>query len=225
LLDQHKIAIGEIRSRAAPLLWNTFPLGGDCERRFQLFRDLAAEPATRPDLGAHDIGSLNIVSFDRHGKKAASTTYVNTFDDVCYFMSGFRNLGLKPFLNIFEPGFIRTALVCKDLDLIDEPLLFKFYFSDEYGLPPSKRSIEMYLEMLEGVRHEWFGCYIGGDVLPFVSLIASMGGHVRVGLEDYDYKHDGQLSNAAIVDQAIKQVQESGRPIANVHDAVEILGM
>ena len=226
LLAGHVAAITEIRKGPSPLLWNTFPVGGDAQQRFRLFRDLSTEPSTRPDVGAYDIGSLNIVSYDAATKRVASaTTYVNTFEDIRYFLSGFRELGLRPFLNIFEPGFIRAALVCLDMGLLDEPLLLKFYFSDEYGLPPLERSIEAYLDLLDGVRYEWFGCHIGGDVLSAVPLFASMGGHVRVGLEDYDYAGPDPLSNASIVGLAAAAIVASGHEVATVDAARQLLAL
>lgn len=225
LLGQHVEAIESIRAQTAPLLWNTFPVGGDCATRFRLFRDLSARPGTRPDVGAHDIGSLNIVSTDSASGRVSSTSYINTFDDVRYFLEGFRDLGLRPFLNIFEPGFIRTALVCLELGLLEEPLIFKFYFSDQFGLPLCERSIEAYLELVGDVRHEWFGCHIGGDVIPYAGVIASLGGHLRVGLEDDDDASRGQRSNAQLVADAISGARGSGRPLATVDDAARILAL
>ena len=226
LLADHEAAIKQIRTRPAPLLWNTFPVGGDAQQRFRLFRDLSRQQSTRPDVGAYDIGSLNIVSYDRGSKSVASaTSYINTFDDIRYFLSGFRELGLRPFLNVFEPGFVRAALICLDLGLLDEPLLMKFYFSDDYGLRPSARSIEVYLDLLDGVRHEWFGCYIGGDVLSMVPLFASMGGHVRVGLEDFDYAGPAPRSNAAIVTHAANAIVANGHELATVEAARRLLGL
>jgi len=226
LLADHVNAITEIRKRPSPLLWNTFPLGGDAQQRFRLFRDLSAQQSTRPDVGAYDIGSLNIVSYDAATKRVGSaTTYINTFDDIRYFLSGFRELGLRPFLNIFEPGFIRTAQICLELGLLEEPLLLKFYFSDDYGLRPTAHSIETYLRLLDGIRHEWFGCYIGGDVLSVVPLFASMGGHVRVGLEDFDYAGPDPLSNASIVTRASAAIVAGGHEVATVEAARQLLAL
>ena len=226
LLADHQTAITRIRASGGPLLWNTFPVGGDAVQRFGLFRDLSARESTRPDVGAYDIGSLNIVSFDRAQRRLrTATTYINTFDDIKYFLEGFRELGLRPFLNVFEPGFIRTARVCLELGLLDEPLLVKFYFSDDYGLPPCARSVETYLGLLEGIRHQWFGCYIGGDVIPFVPLFAAMGGHVRVGLEDDDYASSGPVSNATIVDQAACAIVARGHEVATVAQTRSLLAL
>ena len=225
LLAEHQKAFKLIRAAPAPLLWNTFPVGGDAATRFRLFRDLAADAATRPDVGAHDIGSLNIVWFDDAARSWRSNTYVNTFDDVRFFLERFRELGLRPFVNVFEPGFLRTARAMFDLGVIDEPLLVKLYFSDRYGLPPCAQSVEMYLTLLDGLQYEWFGCYIDGDVLQYVELFASMGGHVRVGLEDHDYATEGCLSNAEIVRRAARLAAGCGRPVANVADTRRILGI
>jgi 3-keto-5-aminohexanoate cleavage enzyme len=225
LLEEHRDAFRLIRCAPAPLLWNTFPLGGDATQRFRLFRDLAADRSTRPDLGAYDIGSLNIVWFDETQRTWRSNTYINTFDDVCTFLRGFKELALRPFLNIFEPGFIRSARAALDLGLLDEPLLIKLYFSDRYGVPPCEQSIELYLTLLDGIAHEWFGCYIDADVLPYVPLFASMGGHVRVGLEDYAYASHGALSNAEIVGRAAQAARPSGRPVATVADARRLMAL
>ncbi|HEV8299276.1 MAG TPA: 3-keto-5-aminohexanoate cleavage protein [Acidimicrobiales bacterium] len=225
LLAAHVDAIRAIRQQPAPLLWNTFPVGGDSAQRFRLFRDLSADATTRPDVGAYDIGSLNIVTFDRSSHRVAATTYVNTFDDVCYFLKGFRELGLRPFLNVFEPGFLRTALICLELGLLDEPLILKLYFSDDYGLPPSRQAIELYLDLLDGVRHEWFGTYVGRDVLPYVTRFADMGGHVRVGLEDYDYADAGRLANAEIVQRAADALESQGHRLVGAAEAGELLAL
>ena len=116
-------------------------------------------------------------------------------------------------------------LICLDLGLLDEPLLLKFYFSNDYGLRPNQRSIEVYLDLLAGVRHEWFGCYIGDDALPMVPLFASMGGHVRVGLEDFDYAGPEPLSNAAIVGRAADAIVASGHEVASVEATKRILAI
>ncbi|MBV8360179.1 MAG: 3-keto-5-aminohexanoate cleavage protein, partial [Deltaproteobacteria bacterium] len=41
------------------LLWPTFPFGDDPAKRFSHFVELSKDPATKPDLGAGDMGSVN----------------------------------------------------------------------------------------------------------------------------------------------------------------------
>jgi uncharacterized protein (DUF849 family) len=50
-----------------------------------------------------------------------------------------------------------------------------------------------------------------------------LGGHVRVGLEDYQYARDGQLSNPQIVERAAMTVRTMGHEVASPDEARAIL--
>ncbi len=224
-LDYYARAIVLIREQCRPLIWPTFPFGDDPAVRFQHFYDLCKDPRTRLDLGAADMGSVNFAEYDPQSKtfRGGHFVYQNSYDTIRYFLEGCRELGLRPTLQIFEPGFLRAALNFLDMGLLEEPLLLKFYFSKMFGLPPSLRSLDAYLGMLEGVRCNWFGSYIGGDVLPFVPLFVSMGGHVRLGLEDYQYTYEGLLTNAEIAARAVAAIRGMGYGVATPEEARQIL--
>ena len=218
------------RTRAAcgALLWPTFPFEGSAAQRFSHFVELARDPATRPDLGAADIGSVNLASYDRRSKKVrgAKFVYQNSYETCRYFLETSRELGLRPSLQIFEPGFLRAALVFLDQGLLSEPLLLKFYLGAGeqcFGMPPTLKSLEAYLEMIKGVRCIWFAATLGGDNLPMVPLIASLGGHVRVGLEDHQYTREGQLSNSQIVERAAATIRTMGHEVASVVQTRQML--
>jgi uncharacterized protein (DUF849 family) len=218
------------RTRAVcnPLLWPTFPFDGTAAERFSHFVALAKDPATKPDLGAGDMGSVNLASYDRRAKKirGANFVYQNSFETCRYFLETSRELGLRPTLQIFEPGFLRAALVFLDMGLLTEPLLLKFYLGgseQSFGLPPTLKSLEAYLEMINGVRCNWFAATLGGDNLPLVPTIVSLGGHVRVGLEDYQYAKDGQLSNPQIVERAVATIRAMGHEVATIKQTRELL--
>jgi uncharacterized protein (DUF849 family) len=53
----------------------------------------------------------------------------------------------------------------------------------------------------------------------------SLGGDIRVGLEDNFYLPDGEMatSNGALVDAAVELVKLSGRSVATVSDARALL--
>ena len=173
------------RQKCNPLLWPTFPFGNDPAVRFQHFYDLAKDPETKPDLGAGDMGSVNLVSYDPVTKNLGegSFVYQNNYDTIKYFLEGSNKLGLRPTLQIFDASFLRAALIFLEKGVLTEPLLLKFYFGGPelpFGLPPSLKSLEAYLDMLKGVRCNWFGATLGGDNLPMVPQIVSLGGHVRI---------------------------------------------
>ena len=207
------------RQKCDPLLWPTFPFGDDPVRRFQHFFDLAKDPGTKPDLGAGDMGSVNLVSYDPITKNLGEGNFVyqNSYDTIKHFLEGSNDLGLRPTLQIFDASFLRAALVFLDKGVLTEPLLLKFYFGGPtlpFGLPPTLKSLEAYLDMLSGVRCNWFAATLGGDNLPFVPQIVSLGGHVRLGLEDYQYATEGQLSNVQIVDRAVGMITSMGHEVA-----------
>ncbi len=77
--------------------------------------------------------------------------------------------------------------------------------------------------MLKGVRVNWFGATLGGDNLPLVPVIVSLGGHVRVGLEDYQYAREGQLTNPQIVERAVTTIRAMGHEVATPDEARKIL--
>jgi 3-keto-5-aminohexanoate cleavage enzyme len=218
------------RSRAAckAMLWPTFPMGDDPARRFNHFVELAKDPATKPDFGAGDMGSVNLVAYDPQAKKihGENSIYCNSYETIRYFLTKSRELGLRPTLQIFDPSFLRAALIFLDQGILTEPLLLKFYLGGPelpFGLPPTLKSLEAYLDMLKGVRANWFAATLGGDNLPLVPLIVSLGGHVRIGLEDYQYARDGQFSNPQLAERAAGVIRAMGHEVATPADARQIL--
>ncbi len=216
------------REQCKPLLWPTFPFGDDPAPRFSHFFALAKDPKTKPDLGAGDMGSVNLVSYDPRTKVVSGSHFIykNSYDTIRYFLEGSRELKLRPTLQIFDPSFLRAALVFLDQGLLTEPLLLKFYLGGPelpFGLPPTLKSLEAYLDMLKGVRCNWFAATLGGDNLPLVPLAVSLGGHVRVGLEDYQYTHEGQLTNPQIVERAVSVIKAMGHAVATPDEARKIL--
>ncbi len=63
-LGYYAEVIRRIRAECNPLIWPTYPPGDDPKQRVAHFFGLARDPATRPDLGAADPGSVNQVSYD-----------------------------------------------------------------------------------------------------------------------------------------------------------------
>jgi 3-keto-5-aminohexanoate cleavage enzyme len=218
------------RSRAAckALLWPTFPLDGDAARRFSHFVELARDPVTRPDFGAGDMGSVNLAGYDPIAKKlhGEDLVYQNSYATIRYFLETSRELGLRPTLQVFDPSFLRAALVFLDQGVLVEPLTVKFYFGGPelpFGLPPTLKSLEAYLDMIKGVRVNWFAATLGGDNLPLVPLIVSLGGHVRIGLEDYQYAREGQLTNTQLAERASAVIRGMGHEVATPDEARAIL--
>jgi 3-keto-5-aminohexanoate cleavage enzyme len=216
------------RAGCKALLWPTFPLEGDAAKRFSHFVELSKDPATKPDLGAGDMGSVNLVSYSREKKQIRneSMIYCNSYETIRYFLEKSRDLGLRPTLQIFDASFLRAALIFLEEGVLTEPLLLKFYLGGPelpFGLPPTLKSLEAYLDMIKDVRANWFAATLGGDNLPLVPLIVSLGGHVRIGLEDYQYAREGQPTNAQLAERAAGVIRAMGHEVATPEETREIL--
>ena len=211
----------------APLMWPTFPGGKDAAVRYSHFVELSKDPATRPDLGAADMGSVNLAVWDAKTKTLKGGTYQNSFDTLRDTLKLMYECGLRrPTLQIFDPTFLRTSLIFLEQGLLTEPLLIKFYLGgpeQPFGLPPTVESLQAYLQLLRGVRAYWFASCFGGDALQIAPAAVAMGGHIRLGLEDYQYSHEGKPSNPELVQRAVVIVKAMGHEVATPQDARKML--
>lgn len=73
----------------------------------------------------------------------------------------------------------------------------------------------------------WTVTGVGRNAFPMAAAAIAMGGNVRVGFEDNLYLSKGVLapSNGALVEKVVRLANELGRPVANSHEAREILGL
>jgi uncharacterized protein (DUF849 family) len=216
-----------VREQCGALLFPTLPPERDARKRYAHFVELSREPETRPDLGALDMGSLNYLSWDAATKTLRGGVYQNPVDHLAQALALLKECGIRrSTLQVFDGTFLRTILLFLEQGILSEPLFIKFYFGGPQlpiGLPPTLKSLEAYLDMLKGVRCHWFVATLGGDVLPLVPVAVAMGGHVRVGLEDYQYTREGQLSNPQIVERAAAIIWGMGHEIATPSDARRML--
>jgi uncharacterized protein (DUF849 family) len=94
-----------------------------------------------------------------------------------------------------------------------------------FGLPPTRRSLDAYLAMLEGHDLPWAVAVIGGDVVEsgLARLAIERGGHVRVGLEDYAGPRTP--ANAELVREVVSLAAAVGRPVATTAEAAHLLDL
>lgn len=219
-----------VRARRDVLLWPTFAGGGDPKQRYRHIVELAADAATRPDFALVDPGSVNLVGWDPAAREVLhpESVYRNSYATSRYFLEVALDLGLRPTLQIFDASFLRAALVFLDQGLLRPPLVLKLYFGGPempFGLPPTLVSVEAYRAMLDGVDACWFVATMGGSVLPLVPVAVALGGHVRIGLEDYHHASFGAPTNAALVERVTGIIEAMGARVASVADAREQLGI
>ena len=113
----------------------------------------------------------------------------------------------------------------------------KFYFGGEwgltargrgvtFGLPPTKKALLAYLEMLEGTTIPWSVSVWGGDLLqtPVAQLALELGGHLHVGIEEH-FDPERTPTNLELLEEAKALCASVGRPLATTADSIRILNL
>lgn len=170
--------------------------------------------ALKPDLCSLDVGSMN---FGEH-------IFVNTPADLRAMAAAIRDSGTKPELEVFELGHIRLAKHLIDSGLIVAPPLFQICLGIPWGAPAtSETMLAMRDQLPPGAVWAAFG--IGPAQFPMVAQAVLFGGHARVGLEDNLYLRRGipAPSNAALVEQAVRIIEQLGKRVAAPEEARAIL--
>ena len=189
-------------------------------------------------MAAFDPGSINLAIPDERDLPASGGfTYINSYDDIDRVFQFMREAAIAPSLAIYEPGFLRAVLAYHRAGMLPRGSFVKLYFGGEYnmlngvrsnlsfGLPPTGKALDAYLEMLDGSDLPWAVAVLGGDVFEngLARYALERGGHLRVGLEDY--MGEARPSNVELIEQAVALCGEVGRPVADVDQTCRILAI
>ena len=210
------------------LLYPTMGSGGPrttIQERYAHVEELADAGLLR--FAILDPGSVSLGLLDGDGLPAPiDLVYQNTFADVRYMADVCRARGLAVHVSIFEPGFLRVALAYAAARRLP-PAKIQLYFGGPalpFGLPPTTASLDAYCAMLDGTDLPWMVGVLGGDVATTLAPLAiARGGHVRVGLEDYDGPRRPRTEE--LVGEIVKMATRAGRAIATAAQAADILGI
>lgn len=213
------------------ICYPTTGIGPTIEDRYRHVELLADMGLIR--AGFVDTGSVNLGGTGADGLPVEpGYVYTNTFADVAHKMRVCRERGLGPSVAVFEPGFLRVALAYHEAGALPAGTLVKFYFSSGgylgggaplWGAPPIVEALDMYLAMLGDAQIPWAVAVLAGSVAgtPVARLAIERGGHVRVGIEDWD---DGP-PNIEQVAGIAELCAEAGRSVATIAEAAAILGL
>src|SRR4051812_47345979 len=181
--------------------------------------------------GACDTGSVNLGGTGPDGLPPPSEfVYTNSFAKIAYEMQVCTARGLGPSISMFEPGFLQVVLAYARHDALPPGTLVKFYFAGGgylgggdplWGSPPILEALDLFLAMFADTPVEWAVAVLGASLLdtPIARAALERGGHLRVGLEDWD---DGP-ANTEQVEAAVALCKEAGRPVATIAETEQLL--
>lgn len=117
-----------------------------------------------------------------------------------------------------------------DRGMVRAPFFIQFVFGVLGGIgadPENLDHMKRIADKLFGDDYQFSVLAAGRHQIPFVTMSAAMGGHVRVGLEDSLMIARGQLarSNAEQVAKIRRIVEDLGRTVATPAEAREMLGL
>lgn len=171
----------------------------------------------RPDMASLTLGSVNFL-------KQPS---INTLEDISALARRMGERGVKPELEVFEPGFIQVAEYLLVKGLLHPPLHFNLLLGARGSVPAEMRDL-VYLADSLPADSTWSAAGIGRYQSRVNTAAILMGGHVRVGLEDalhYDPGRQVLATNGQLVRRIATIAGDLGREIASPAEAREILGL
>ncbi len=136
--------------------------------------------------------------------------------------------GVKPEFEVWNTGATWNLRYLESKGLVDKPYFLSIFFGWPGGSwsPPAVDELEHRVKYLpeQSLYTVSVMDKAQGDLLK---AAIQMGGHIRVGTEDYPFRNDGSLArdNAALVADAVRLSRENGREVANPDEARSLIGL
>jgi 3-keto-5-aminohexanoate cleavage enzyme len=174
---------------------------------------------------------MNYAKYSRRRKDFVfKAVFENSFDTIIEFLEAMRELGIKPEHECFDAGHIANLDPLLDMGLLEEPLQISLVMGVNGGIRPNARNVAFMSEQIPGGPegpNAWQVIGISRDQWKLVGAALSLGGNVRVGLEDNLYLPNGDMatSNGDLIAKARQMAEDMGRRAATVAEAREMLGL
>jgi len=169
----------------------------------------------RPDICTLDVGTFNF----------GETIFVNTPAHLRIMAKRIQELGVKPEIEVFEPGHIMFAHKLIEEGLIDGAPMFQLCLGIPHASPATAEILTVMKNLLPA-NANWSAFGIARFEFSIVAQAAGQGGNCRVGLEDNLYLGKGEFaSNLLLVERAVRIIREIGREPATPAQAAERLGI
>lgn len=186
----------------------------DLESRAEV---LSLEGAAKPDMASLTLGSNN---FSRQAS-------VNAPETIRGLAERMRDRGIRPELEVFEPGMVSFGRHLVERGLIEPPCYVNVLLGNPGTSRLSPGSLGAFLaEMPEDWT--WAVAGIGRHQLPANAMAIAAGGHVRVGLEDniwWDRARTTPATNEQLVRRVALLAEQLERPLATPADVRRRLGL
>ncbi len=212
----------EVRSRTDAIInFSTGAVGIPPKERIAHIREL------RPEMAALNMGSMNYAIYSEKRKVFHHDhVFANPFRDIQFFLETMNDAGVRPEMECFDAGHIGNTRPLIDMGVLEPPLQFSLVMGVLGGIPGTTRHLVDQVDGLPAGSH-WQVIGISLNQWPLVAAAITIGGNVRVGLEDNFYIGEGRManSNGDLVEKAARMCRDLGREVASPAEARTQLGL
>jgi uncharacterized protein (DUF849 family) len=181
-----------------------------------------------PEVAALNMGSMNYAKYSHKRKEFVfKFVFANSFEEIIELLGAMRELAIKPEHECFDLGHVGALHPLLDMGVLERPLHANFVMGVVGGVPATARNLAAMADNMPAGANHWSVIGVGRGQWMLVAAALTLGGSVRVGLEDNFYLPDGQMarSNGELVAKARHMVEDAGRRVASVAEARALMGL
>jgi uncharacterized protein (DUF849 family) len=218
---------------AAIVNFSTGAAGISVEKRVAYLREC------RPEVAALNMGSMNYAKYSRSRKDFVfKMVFQNPFEEIIELLRAMNELGIKPEHECFDLGHVGSLEPLLDMGVLTPPLHVDCIMGVTGGIPPGARNLAAMVANIPGLdgaggggqgglKSHWAVIGISRRQWELVAAALTLGGSIRVGLEDNLYLPSGEMarSNGELVAKARQMTEDVGRRPATVQEARRLLSV
>jgi len=183
--------------------------------------------ACRPEVAALNMGSMNYAKYSRSRKDFVfKFVFENPIDEIIELLEAMTRLGIKPEHECFDTGHVSSLGPLIDMGILEGRPHIDFVMGVVGGIAASPRNVAAMADNVPDGAH-WGVIGISRQQWMLVATALTLGGSIRVGLEDNLYLPSGEMatSNGELIAKARQMTEDVGRRPATVEEARGMLGI
>lgn len=181
---------------------------------------MAPFKALRPEIASFDCGSMNWMHMGLFNNNPA---FLKKMGQVM------QEVGVKPEVEVFDPGMIYDAAYYLKTGVLKAPLHFCFCMGCAGGIAATAENLLFMRETLNKTipGSTWSAFGVGKGAMEIMYTAIAAGGHIRVGMEDNVMYRKGELaqSNMQLIARARRVIEEYGLEVATPDEARRLLSL
>ncbi len=205
----------EVRKRCPVLInFSTGAIGIPKEMR------IAHIPAVKPDIAALNMGTMNYAKYSPRRKNFVfAFEFLNPIEEIIYYLKVMKENGVQPECECFDIGHLETVYPLMDMGLLQN-FQVSCILGVVGGIQATARNLAHMSSLVPpGIPWEVIGISLDQWMLCATAL--TLGGNIRVGLEDNFYLAPDVMAkgNGELVEKAARMARDIGREPATVEEA------